>query len=420
MGELFISDKDRIYLRELAKKQLGISQLPIMKERTKLWYSHNDLKGDKPLIVMETDYFNDDLLPKRVCETKDARAIETELLIHITNHELVNDDKVVPGTFSVNRQIMHRDFNMDQIIHRAIDRNGKDLGYSFEHPMVDLKSDFHKLSSSAYSYDLDATNRHIDLMQDVLGDILEIEVVNNSILWIMTFTARVVNLLGIERLMYSMIDYPEETHKLFDFMLLDTFEYMDWQERNNLLVLDNNNTRSGPGTFGFTNDLPTDEYLNTGNITTKDVWGCMNSQESVVLSPEMFEEFVFPIYKKAAERFGLIYYGCCEPVHEIWENCLSKIKNLRKVSISPWCDEEYMGEVLRKSKVIYSRKPSPNFLGLGSLDEDTFSAHIKKTLQAGRGCNMEIIFRDVYKLDGDKAKIGRAVNITRNLIEKYW
>lgn len=420
MSELSISDKDRIYLRELAKKQLDISQLPIMKERTKLWYEHNDLKGDKPLIVMETDYFIDDLLPKRVCESENARAIETELLTHIINHELVNDDKVIPSTFSINRQITHRDFNLDQSIHRALDSNGKDLGYSFVHPIKNLKKDFHKISNSVYSYDYEATDRHANFMQDILGDILNIEIVNNSILWIMTFTARVVNLLGLERLMFSMIDYPEETHKLFDFMLLDTLEYMDWQEKNNLLVLDNNNTRSGPGTYGFTNDLPTDEYLKTGCITTKDVWGCMNSQESVGLSPQMYEEFVFPIYKKAAQRFGLIYYGCCEPVHEIWESCLRKIDNLRKVSISPWCNEDFMGEVLRGGNVIYSRKPSPNFLGLGSLDEDAFTAHIKKTLQAGHGCSMELIFRDVYKLDGDKAKIGRAVNITRNLIEKYW
>ena len=131
MGELHISDKERIYLRNLAKKQLVYSQLPIMNERTKLWYDHNDLMGEKPVIVMETDYFNEDLLPERVCVSETARTIETELLIHITNHELVNDDKVVPGTYPVNRHINHRDFNMDHIIHRAIDSNGRNLGYGF-------------------------------------------------------------------------------------------------------------------------------------------------------------------------------------------------------------------------------------------------------------------------------------------------
>ena len=40
----------------------------------------------------------------------------------------------------------------------------------------------------------------------------------------------------------------------------------------------------------------------------------------------------------------------------IRERCLSKLTNLRKVSSSPWCSEEYMGERLRGSKVIYHRK----------------------------------------------------------------
>jgi len=185
-----------------------------MKERTELWYSHNDLKGEKPLIVMETDYFNEDLLPKRESSSEAARAIETDLLIHITNHELVNDDKVVPRIFTVNRHIKHREFDMDPIINQAMDAYGGNLGYSYEHPIVDLKNDYHMLKNSIYSYDHEATKKHKDFVQDILGDILKVEITNNSILWIMTFTARLVNMMGLERLMYSMIDYPEETLEL--------------------------------------------------------------------------------------------------------------------------------------------------------------------------------------------------------------
>ena len=80
-----------------------------------------------------------------------------------------------------------------------------------------------------------------------------------------------------------------------------------------------------------------------------------------------------------------------------------------------------MGEALRGSGVIYSRKPSPNFIGVGAeLDEEGFAAHISKTLTAARGCSAEIIFRDIYTLTGDRSKPGRAVQITRDLIDKLW
>lgn len=80
-----------------------------------------------------------------------------------------------------------------------------------------------------------------------------------------------------------------------------------------------------------------------------------------------------------------------------------------------------MGEALKGSRVIYSRKPSPNFIGVGAtLDEKAFRAHIRKTLAAAQGCHMEFIFRDVYTLSGDTSKPGRAVQITRELIEEMW
>ena len=108
----------------------------------------------------------------------------------------------------------------------------------------------------------------------------------------------------------------------------------------------------------------------------------------------MYKRFVFPYYRELAAEFGQVYYGCCEPVHEIWDACVSQYPNLRKVSISAWCNEEYMGEALRHSPVIYSRKPSPNFIGVGdNFDTEAFSAHIRKTLTEARDCHLEIIFR---------------------------
>ncbi len=415
-----ILKKEQLYLRELAKKQLEYSKLPVMEERTRHWYANNDLRGEKPVVIIEHGPFREELFPKIFCESEVAVAVEKELLANIVNFELINDDKIVPSYFPINRKIHMKELDQDRVVHRATDAKGRELGYSFEHPIKDLKKDFSKLKKSVYNYDEKGTNEHHAFAQDLLGDILDVKITNNSLLWFMSFTARAVNLMGLERLMYSIPDYPDETKKFFDFILEDSFEYINWQEKNGLLILDNGNIRAGAGSYGFTDELPTEEFHKTGKITTKDIWGNMNSQESVGLSPAMYEEFIFPIFKKAAERFGMVYYGCCEPVHEIWESCISTLENLRKVSISPWCDEEYMGEALRGSDIIYSRKPSPNFLGVGSFDEDAFKEYMEKTMIAARGCHAEIIFRDIYTLTDDITKAGKAVRIVRRLIEDMW
>ncbi len=418
--EYSVSSEERKYLRELAKKQLELSKLPIMQERQEHWYANNELRSDKPVIVVEAGPFRDELIPSIRCTSEIGKQLETEMLFNIANHELINDDKVMPDFIPVNRHINMKELDMDRIIHRAKDSHGKELGYSSELLIKDLKEDFRLLKKSVYSYDDKGTKEHFDFVQDLLGDILETKITNNTLLWFMSFTARSVNIMGLERLMYSMMDYPEETVKLFDFILEDSFEYMDWQEENNLLTLDNDNCRAGSGSYGFTHELPTEQCKETGKITTKDIWGNMNSQESVGISPSMYKEFIFPIYEKAAKRFGQVYYGCCEPVHEIWEPCVSKLANLRKVSISPWCNEEYMGEALRGTNVIYSRKPSPNYLGVGSFDEAAFTEYMKKTMKAARGCHAEILFRDVYTLTDDNKKAGKAVEIVRRLIENMW
>lgn len=122
-----------------------------------------------------------------------------------------------------------------------------------------------------------------------------------------------------------------------------------------------------------------------------------------------------------AKHFGLLSYGCCEPVHPYWEAYISKYPNLRKVSISPWCDEAFIGERLQGENIIYHRKPSPNFVGVGKeFDEQGFKEHVIKTLQCAKGCKLEFSFRDVYTLSGDTTKPKRAVQIVRDMIEKHW
>ena len=138
------------------------------------------------------------------------------------------------------------------------------------------------------------------------------------------------------------------------------------------------------------------------------------------MSPDMFHEFIFPCYQKIAQHFGRLSYGCCEPVHTFWED-IRTLPNLKKVSISPWCDEEFMAEQLRGQPIIYHRKPSPNYLGLDrQLDEEAFRSHIEKTLRTASGCHLEITQRDVYTVHNDIDKVKRYVQIIRQSIDRCW
>ncbi|HHV97240.1 MAG TPA: hypothetical protein GXX37_12355 [Clostridiaceae bacterium] len=395
--------------------------MPIMEIRKKLWYDHNSLKAEKPVIVMETSGFQDEIMPESKCESPAAKEIERNLLIPIINYELINDDKIISPYYSVFWNIEVKEFGLDIKVLHAKDRNGKELGYKIEYPISDIKNDFGILRQSVYSVNRTYTMEWKAFVEDVLGDIIPVKIKNQSLTWYCSISAKVVRLMGLETMMYSMIDYPEEMYNLLSFIKNDILAFLNWQEKEGLLVLNNENDYVGGGSYGFTTELPADDYRQGEPVRCKDLWLHMNSQETLGISPEMYGEFIFPHYCDIAKNFGLVYYGCCEPVHSIWEDYISKLPGIRKVSVSPWCDEEYMGNVLKNSNVIYSRKPSPNYIGVEkNFDEEAFRQHIAKTLKAAKDCKLEFIFRDIYTLSGDISKPGRAVKIVREMIDKMW
>ena len=413
------ADEIRI-LRELAKKQLEYANLPVMAERTQRWYDHNALRDGLPMVVMETGTFQGHIMPEPKCESPAARSLESRMVTQIVNHELVDDDKVVPAYVAVNSQVGISLFDLPVRHHFADDGRGSTLGRTWDHPITNLAEDMHKLKPSLHHINREATLAAKTFAEDAVGDILPVKVENGSLDWFFAPTAHLIPLMGMEYMLVAMLDSPEKFHEIMSRVCDELLAFARRQEEDGLLTLNNGNHYVGSGSYGFTTELPGEECRKTGKVTMKDLWMNSNSQESVGISPGMYEEFMFPHYRRLAAESGLFYYGCCEPVHEIWDGCVSRYPNLRKVSVSPWCDEAFMGERLRDSHVIYSRKPSPNYIGVGDFDEDGYRKSIAATLAAAQGCTLEIIHRDIYSLCGDRTRAGRAIAIAREVIDEMW
>jgi len=412
-----ITAEDRRLLRELAKLQLDCANRPEMLERANAWYAHNACQGVRPLVVMEHQSFEKELISLQ-CTSPLAREIEYTIRSALIPALDTGDDTVTPSTYLYVLPIKIDRYGFEISRDHAIDELGRDIGFRDVHPIEIIEDDFHKLSPASFSFDRDESDKKAAAIAEAIGDILPIEYENDHHKWSYMFTNELMSLMGMENWMVSLCDEPDQVHRIMEYLLDNALRFMRYQEENGLLTMNNGNHYAGSGSRGYTTELtaPAD-----GKIRTTDLWYNTNSQESSSISPAMYGEFVFPYIKRFAEHAGLLYYGCCEPVHAIWETYLSKIPNLRKVSVSAWCDEDFMGEALRGSKVIYSRKPSPNFVGLDSrFDEDGLRAHITRTVRAARGCELEIIFRDIYTQVSEPWRARRAVEITREVIDREW
>lgn len=414
-----ISQRDRQILRDLAKKQLDISQHPEMQKLKKEWTLHNDCKGTRPMITVELYTFSGEIIPPLLkCEGEWARQIEARLYSNYVNFKLFGDDTPVLDYFPIYYDTKFIPFGIEfKTIHSKSDQNS--LGHKFVEVIKDLKKDKHILKKSEFSIDKTAHLKTMDALNDIFGDILPVRLTGQSLYC--TLTQDLVHLMGMENFFISLLDYPEEINTVLSNLADDYIEYYKALEREGVILPTTGGQLLRQGSFCYTEDLPGYDELEKRPLSSKDVWGFMDSQETVGVDPEIFKEIVFPAYKKVAEHFGLLSYGCCEPVDPIWESCISTLENLRKVSISPWCNEEYMGRRLCGKNIIYHRKPSPNFLGVGKdVDEEAVRSHIRKTLNAAKGCHLEFSQRDVYQINNTPEKVKRYVSIIREECENFY
>jgi len=414
-----LPDTDRTRLRELARKQAEYAALPIMEERRRMWYELNDgPPGARPPVIIETWTFDRDFMPDGVCECRSdaARGIERQLLRNIRNHELIDDDKVMPGVFPVGWCVNIDELGVTFESEHAADSQGYELGFRMVHPITDLERDLDLLKPAVCSVNREQTMARKAWVEEVFGDLLPV-VVQSGTYGTTMLTHRVIQLMGMEAFFLAMYDAPEAVHSLMAFLRDNALRVMRWAEAENLLCLNNGNQHMA-SSFDFTTQLPAPGF-DPERVRLCDMWGAANSQETVGVAPEMFHEFCAPYYHAVCEPLGLVYFGCCEPAHPFWGD-LGRLPHLKKISISRWCDERFMGEALQGTGIVYSRKPNPNFLSVDeTLDEGAWAAHIHDTLEATRGVALEFIVRDVYTLHGNTNNARRAVEIARQTIATH-
>jgi len=392
-----------------------------MAERKKLWYDLNDGRGGTRVpFIFETWTFDRDFLPKHVfkCTSETGRKIEYQLLSNIRNYELLNDDKVMPDYFSIHWFTQINEFGFKVEVDYVPDSEGVVTGYAFKHPITDLSRDLELLKPATCKVDREKTYRYRDFLRELFGDYLDVRI-DNNMFHVSFLTQKIVTLMGMEAFFMAMIEEPDKVHQLMAYLRDNCLRIWNWAEKEGLLRPNHGNQPSFGSSFNFTNNLsPNAQPSADAPAKISDIFGAFSSQETVGISPEMFHEFCFPYYLELAKPLGLLYYGCCEPIQTFWDD-IARYPHLKKVSMNRWCDQFSIGERLRGTNVVFSRKPDPNLIGVDKvLNEDAWRAHIAETLQAARNVQLEMIMRDVYTVHGNLDKPRRAIQIAREEIAK--
>ena len=416
-----ITARERQLLRELAKRQAEIAALPVMARREARWYGLNDGATEYPLVTMEFHGLEREVYPPLTCEDPLANALERQLLYRIFKHETYGDDRVIPNSVSVPIQNRFIPFDyVPGIIQSHADDGSEGLGYAFEYVVRDLREDFGAFKRSTFRVDagLSEANALKAQAEEVLGDILPVRLEFSPLDLNPAYTF--LRMMGMQVMFCAILDYPDLFHQIMRSLTDDYHAYLNAIEAGGAFTLNNDSSCVNQDSYGFTHDLPSGGD-SLGPYKLSDLWGYANAQEMVGMTEAMYDEFFFTYNKEITDRFGLISFGCCEPVHNLWEPCLSRMVNLRKVSVSPWCDEEALGEMIRGKRIVYHRKPFPNYISVDSVfNEPAFLEHMKRTVLAARGNPLEVTFRDITTVHGEPWRLTRAVELTREAFERWW
>jgi len=388
---------------------MELATLPVMEERKRLWTALKDLHSERPMVLFETATLENYVAPSElVCEDPTWRGIERQMLWTIRHVEEVGDDLVIEPVWRLGWHVTATGYGVEVTSHHATDIEGGQTGYAFDHP-IRTPSDLDRLTPRRWSVDRERSQRWFEQVSDLFGDILPV-VLHGTRGHHAGLTQMCFKFIGNDRLLMWPFDEPEALHRLMAFLRDDSLAYFEFLEREHLLGLNNDSTLVGSGSPGYTTALQAAGYSGVARLC--DLWVWMESQETTCISPAMFDEFFLPYMAEVSRRFGLVYYGCCEPVHDRWDYLRRAIPHIRACSVSPWCDMSFVAERFGR-EVVFSRKPKPWAISGYTPDWDELKKDLDETLAAARDCHLEIIYRDVYRIHGDRPRLRRWVEMVR-------
>jgi hypothetical protein len=391
--DLRMSAQDAAVLKRLAEEVASIAASERMAGIRELWTHHNMLEPVRPVVFCDPENGWNEIITESEMECRGtlARRWEMDLRKEIFWGKEMGDDKPVEPFFDVPFTVSPDDWGVQAEFHQTVSHGS----YVWDAPLRDYDRDLPRLHPPTFDIDWETTRGCLDIAQRLFEGVLAVRL-KGTWWWSLGLTWPAATLRGLETLFYDFIDHPEGVKALLDLLSRGILGKLDYLEREGLLSLNSDGTYVGSGGYGFTDELPQDDF--NGAVRTVDMWGFTESQETVNVSPSMYEEFIYPYEKPIMDRFGLTCYGCCEPIHPRW-HVVKRHHNLRRVSCSPWADTEKMAAFL-EDRYIYSMKPSPTAIADPEPAWDSIRRDLRRKLEMTRDCRVEIIMKDNHTIGG--------------------
>jgi hypothetical protein len=390
-----LSARDTDVLRRLAAEVAQISALPIHREKARLWQKLNDLESERPMVwINEICWHEMNVDGELTLQSEHPWARDQERGLretlyqwrHLPGDMIVSDFLPCPLAFHTS------DFGMIEDVDAIRSDPASDIVSRHFHPQIRDYADLEKIEIPTVTHNTAATELRYEAMCRVYDGIMPVRKTGQTHIWFTPWDY-LVRWWGVQEAMVDLVERPELVHAAVERLVTAWMVELDQFVEQNLLALDCDNTRIGSGGYGYTSQLPGDDF-DPDHVKPHNMWGCSNAQIFSEVSPKMHWDFAIAHELRWLSRWGLTYYGCCEPL-DLKVDLLRRIPNLRKVSVTPWCNTKRAIEKIGADYVI-SRKPSPAVLADDRWHPERARQDLRDFLTHTEGnCHVELIMKDI-------------------------
>lgn len=407
-------ESDKNILRSLAAEIAEIAALPIQKEKIRLWKALNGKKPIRPMVAIDQVCWNemnvDDELTLQ-CVTKEARQYEEQFrqILYQWHHFPV--DRVVEPVLRVPKAVENTGFGLEVKEQIAIsDETSSVVGHAYKN-QFERDEDLGKIKMPVITHDTAETERRLDFAHTVFDGLLEVK--PQGVDPYLSVWDPISTWMGVEELLYALVDRPDFMLALANRMVEGYMLMLDQLEEQGLLI---DHQPLIHCTGAYTDELPAPGF-DPEKPRTKDLWMFGLAQVFATVSPEMFEKFEIEPNMPLFSRFGLVYYGCCDPLDRKMKQ-VRRIPHLRKVSMSPWVNEELGASEIR-GDYVFSRKPNPALLAAPQFDEQAVRDHLWHSVDVCRryGCPLELILKDISTVKYEPQRLWRWAEIAMDVVQ---
>jgi len=413
-----VSHDDKTILRDLGKQIAEIAALPVHKEKADLWRRLNGLEKVRPLVLInETPWPEMDVDGELAlgCSDSWCRQVERGLRRTLYQWRHMPADMVVEPRLWCPLVIHDTGFGLEEEADVAsVECAGAITSRHFR-PQITKPEDIEKIKMPEVTHDAEASERRYQQMCEIFDGIIPVKQRGIAGCWFTPWDELVV-WWGVQEALTDLALRPEMVHAAMRRLVDAHLQRLNQWEEQNLLALNNGNVGAGSGGFGYTDELPQPDF-DPKHVRPIDLWGSATPQIFSEVSPEMHWEFALKHEMRWLERFGLTYYGCCEPLH-LKMGILRKIPNLRKVSMSPMADKAKGAEEIG-ADYVFSLKPNPAVLAWDKWNPDEARKNLREDLDKARGCVVEVIMKDISTVRHEPQRLWEWCEIAMQEAENF-